>query len=195
MKKRVIIITLILGIIVVLGLIFIKKSDQEQNYVKGEIIIGFYDNVSEEEAIKLIESYNLKWSEHSKFVGYPKTFFIKLNYKPELSAEEGWELRQDLAKEIVDKDKEFFGDNGIIKGSEAYGKQIFVTFNEKATEKSARDFIYLFNELTIDEIVYEPKSMVVAVPEDEEEKWIKILEKESIVRYAELNYCCTTTGS
>lgn len=34
------------------------------NYVPGDVIVGFHDNVSEEEANALVESYGLTWESH-----------------------------------------------------------------------------------------------------------------------------------
>jgi len=176
---------IVLGIITS-GFLLIQKSKPEQDYVKGEIIVGFYDNISEKEATNLIHSYNLERSQISP--EFSKTFFLKLNYKPKLSAEEGWEIRKDIARQVEEKDKEFHGENFIVSSSEPYSNQIIVTFNEKAIEETAKELINNFEGLEIVEIVHSPKFMSVSVPEGEENKWIKILEKEEIVEYAELNF-------
>lgn len=199
MNKKVIILIVIL-IIIVCGagifiyfysnkfssLQFIENTEFDKKYIEGQIIVGFFDNITENKAIDLIHYNNLEW--HPASPEWNSSIFIKLDYKPEISAEEGWDMRVNMSKQITDYDKEINKEKSIIFSSEAYSSQIFIQFNQDVSLETAEELLKNFDELEINELILSMKFMAVTVPEGKEKYWIEILEKERIVEYAELNF-------
>tara|TARA_Y100000310_G_scaffold268817_1_gene281671 strand:+ start:683 stop:1390 length:708 start_codon:yes stop_codon:yes gene_type:complete len=159
-----------------------------QNYVRGEILVGFHENVTESEADSLIDSLGLRWE--SKF---PKLFSIRADYMKEITGTEGRELREELAKKIEEEDKKLAQapyTNYIILNTGA-GAGISITFNTRATEEQAKEFLSQFEGLEIISFLYANKYGVVSVPWGKEQEWIDTFEEQPIVSYAELNYVGT----
>lgn len=111
-----------------------------------------------------------------------------MSYKPEISAEDGWEMRKEIIENITSKDKLINGDNFIISTSEAYSDQIISSFGKKSTKESAKEIINAFEDLEILEIVDSPKFILIPVSKGQEKKWITKLENEDLVEFTELNY-------
>jgi hypothetical protein len=157
-------------------------SAEMQEYLPGDVIVGFNDNVTEEEANLFFESYNLEWESH-----FPKMFSIWADYKPELKDMEGYNVRNNLSQEIVEKDKEDNRANYIVLWAEARGDRILIQFNTRATEETADELLSSFEGLETESPYYASKWGVAKVIEGDEQEWIDIFKNESIIRYAELN--------
>jgi len=164
-----------------------------QDYVKGQILVGFNESVTEDEANSLIESYDLSWE--SKF---PVLFGIRASYKPEISGQEGWELRNDLANKIVEEDRKLAQEpytNYLVLNTRVLNDKILIMFNNRATEEEAKVFLEQFEGLEFASYDYAPKWGIVKVPRGQEQEWIETFEKESIVTYAELNHVGTLAST
>ena len=146
-----------------------------QDYKPGEVIVGFHDNVTEDQACALIKSYGLSFEGE-----FEKTFsfWVKvLKGSPK-------DYIDDLeSSDIVSWAKWSGNPHG-----EPGAKYIEVQFNTRATYQTARKLIDSFKDLEVSSAIYPPNWLVIKVTEGEEEKWIKTFEKEKIVKYAQLNF-------
>tara|TARA_Y100000310_G_scaffold327616_1_gene394249 strand:- start:51 stop:710 length:660 start_codon:yes stop_codon:yes gene_type:complete len=176
---------LILFMFVFFGLSLVSA----QNYVRGEILVGFHENVTESEVDSLIDSLDLRWE--SKF---PKLFSIRASYEKDITGTEGYELRDKLAKKIEEEDKKLAQapyTNHLVLNAGAGGGKIQITFNTRATEEQAIEFLSQFEGLEIISFNYASKYGVINVPWGREQKWIDTFEELPVVSYAELNYVGT----
>ena len=185
--KRKNIILIIAGILILSTVFFsinFNKQELDPNYSAGEIIIALQDATTRAQAEELINKYNLTTS----FFAWSETVYVILDYLPDVSAEEGWNQRAEMASLIDDQDSE-----NLIAWTEVYSDTIRVQSEENVTEHELTEFLSQF-EVEINETHPSSNFLLVKVPEGEEKKWIKILEKEEIVQYAEHNYYETITG-
>src|SRR3989338_2369396 len=166
----------------ILGLIyFITNHSTSVNYLRGQILVGFNDDVSAAEADSLVKSFGLTWE--SKF---PKLFGIWLEY----NSSETSDSKEIIMNRIVEEDKKLaqspYTNYLVLNTRVVNNDKILVMFNNRATEEQAKQFLSRFKEVEFDSFDYASKYGVVFVPRGEEQKWIQTFEKESIIRYAEL---------
>lgn len=157
------------------------KIGQDNKYASGKIVIEFNDDAKDEEIKALMESYKLKWEPMA-----PKMMSMWINYKPEASGNEGYNLRQKMCKQIADKDKQLNGKDYIVLWAEPRENKILVQFNLRATKEKTQELIGNFEELIVESSDYPPKIGTVKVADGEEQKWVEIFKKEKIVKNAEL---------
>ena len=148
------------------------------DYAPGEIIVGFYDTVTESEADYLVKSYNLIWVSQ-----FPDMFAYWVK--------------------VLDGDPAYYisrlEESNIVLWAEVRGNPqgepgatyILVQFNMNATEETAKQLINSLGGLEISSIVVFPKWGVVNVPVGEELQWIETFKNEPIVKYAQLNWIMT----
>lgn len=178
--------------IVTVALIFLTSSlvhAQELelgNYVPGDVIVGFHDNVSEEEANALIESYNLVWESH-----FPKMF----SYWVKVSSGYPEYFIDDFIYDLEASDIVLWAKVRGNPEGEPGANYILVQFNTSATQETAQELINSFEGLEVSSILTAPKWDVVNVPVGQELQWIETFESENIVKYAELNGIGTVTGT
>lgn len=145
------------------------------NYVLGEILVGFNDNVTEEEADNLVKSYGLTWTSHfSKLFSY----WVKVIRNSEI----------DYMEQINNSEIVLWARNKGYSQGEAGFQYILVQFNIKATDETAQELINSFDNLEVSSKNMVQKWGLVNVEKGKEQDWINTLKNESIVRYAELNY-------
>lgn len=151
---------------------------QTSEYVHGQIIVGFRDDVIEDQAKDLISSYKLKLIDSN----FKQSEMFVIHALPKDPLED----LKEISNKLVQKDKEINGKDFTILWAEPRGGNIIIQFNLRAKEEVAKEFIESFN-LKILLLSHGPKYGVIKVPEGDEQKWIEIFEKEDIVKYAELN--------
>ncbi|MDC3343961.1 protease complex subunit PrcB family protein [Pseudomonadales bacterium] len=135
----------------------------------GEISVGFYDDVTEDEANALVESYGLTWEPH-----FPKMFSFWISGALDIEALE----TSDIVHWVKHRSQ-----------PDGYGN-LLVQFNTKATKESARELINSLDPhgyVEITSVNEAPKRGIINVPLGQELKWIETFKKEQIIRYAELN--------
>jgi len=144
------------------------------DYVSGEVIVGFNDEVTEEEVDNLIKSYNLSWESH-----FPTMFsyWVKV-----LSGSPADHIAKLESSDIV-----FWADSRGNPNGEPGCQYILVQFNSTATVATAKQLIDSFEDLEITSLNMASKWGVVTVPAGTEQQWINTLETNAIVKYAELN--------
>lgn len=156
------------------------------SFVKGEILVGFHDDVNEFQASSLITSFGLSWE--SKF---PELFGIFAEYDSEVAEERGFELKTQMANKIMEEDRKLaqypYTNYLVLNVRVVNNGKILVMFNNRATEEQAKSFIAQFEGLKFMSFDYAPKWGIVKVPLGEEQKWIETFNREQIVKYAELN--------
>lgn len=161
-------------LLIIASIFLVTNLVNAQDYVPGDVIVGFYDNVTEDEATALVESYGLSWESN-----FPKmfSFWVKV-----LAGSPEYYIDDLESSDIV-----LLADyRGNPKG-EPGAKYILVQFNIKAANQTAHQLIDSFDNLEVSSSDYGLKWGVVKVPEGKEQKWIETFEKENIVRYAQLN--------
>ena len=171
---------LLLGGVILIGNKFYFQEQEPYNgdskYVPGVILVGFIEDITEEEANALVQSYGLSWeSRFSKSVGA----WIKVTKGSPEDYEDSLEAN-DLIYWADPFRKPFEYDYNT--------KYILIRSNKGVTEKDIRELIDSFENLDILYFGDEPRWGEVNVPEGGEEKWIKILKQEKIIKYAELNH-------
>lgn len=145
-----------------------------QDFAPGEIIITFYDKVTEEEARALVKSHSLIWESH-----FPRLFrfWVKvLIGSPE-----------DYIDDLESSNIVLWANHRGNPQGEPGAKYILVQFNIRATNETAHELIESFAGLKVSSSHYGLKWGVVKVPEGEEQKWMETFEKEDLVRHAQLN--------
>lgn len=185
------------SLVIITLMLFLSLNIVSASFLNGEILVGFHDNITETEAETMVNSFDLTWE--SKF---PELFGIWAEYKPEIKGEEGWSLRNQMAEKIVEEDKKLAKEpytnylvlnTGVVTHNDT--QRILITFNIRATEEQAKEFISQFDGVMFVSFHYGPKWGIIKVPRGEEQKWIEIFEKKEIVRYAELNQVGTLSGT
>ena len=145
------------------------------NYVPGEIIVGFYDWVTLEEADNFIRSFELTWDEH-----FPTSFSIWM----EVQDDPGEYITLLESYSIVT----WVDLRGYFKGEP--GKTYIIAHITGAREE-ADDLINTISGLTIVDYVFGNKWGVVDVPVGDESVWISVFTGQSTVAYASLNLIYT----
>jgi len=153
-----------------------------QDFVAGDVLVGFGDNVTEEQAIAMFDSVGLKFESQ-----FPKMFSIFANYRPEIPGQEGHNIRQEIADEIVKKDREIHGAEFIVLWADSRVNKILIQFNMRATEDSAKEFLASFEDIEIESINYGSKVGTVKVPRGSEFEWICVLQENPLIEIAEVN--------
>ena len=146
---------------------FAPKAPVMKNYRSGEIVLSFHEYVSKEEAISLVESYNLP---------YKKTYFPdRFVYKCILSGEASFEdLREEIEanKIVVQFVKDVMDSNKVI---------IYFNYSTPKNIDLANKLIDNYDSLEVVDKIFGANMIDVTIPKREEDKWIKIFEDESIV--------------
>ncbi|MDQ1254060.1 MAG: hypothetical protein QG646_3280 [Euryarchaeota archaeon] len=144
------------------------------DYVSGDVLVGFFDEVTEEEVDNLIKSYNLSWESH-----FPTMFayWVKV-----LSGAPADHIAKLESSDIV-----YWAESRGYSDGEAGCRYILVQFNSTATVATASQLIDSFENLEITSLNVAPKWGVVAVPAGAEQQWIDTFETNAIVKHAELN--------
>jgi len=180
--------------IVTVALIFLTSSlvhAQELelgNYVPGDVIVGFHDNVSEEEANALIESYNLVWESH-----FPKMFSYWVKVSSGYPEYFIYDFIDDFIHDLEASDIVLWAKVRGNPEGEPGADYILVQFNTSATQETAQELINSFEGLDVSSIVVASKRGVVKVPDGSELQWIETFASENIVKYAQLNWIGTGT--
>lgn len=146
------------------------------NYVPGEILVGFYDSVSLEQADALVHSYNLSWEQH-----FPTSVSV-------------WLEVQDNPEEHI----ALLTASPIVAWAEVRGysngdpAKTYILAQINGTKAETESLINGIPGLKI--VQYNSTSSwgVVNVPVGSESKWITTFASQAIVKYAQLNYIMTT---
>jgi len=166
-------ITLLLGSLLLGGCssgslpIVTSPDTPRPTYVAGDVIVGFYDNVDEQEADAMFTRHGLTWTS-----GFSKNFSV-------------WaEVVSGSPAEHVSR----LSESPIVAWAEQRGSDILVLFNETASVESAQALINADPGLRVRSVVLPPKWGLVHVEPGTEQAWIETLQKEPTVRYAQLNH-------
>lgn len=156
--------------------IFVTSCSEKPKYKSGEIIVQFVEDVTKEEVDLLLSSYNLS----SEGI----TFSSKITHRVDF-------------KHISDSNDfiNYLKDNGFTKVDRPNVHFLFTT-NRSINYKRAREIIYSNpNGAIISNInCFDNVWGIVKVPEDEEKKWMAELEKNTVVKGAELNFLIRMVG-
>ncbi|MBN1696734.1 MAG: dockerin type I repeat-containing protein [Spirochaetales bacterium] len=144
-------------------------------YVPGEIIVGFLDEVTLEEADELVASFDLEWEQH-----FPESFSIWLE---------------------VDGDPDYYSEllesYSIVAWAELRGYsggesgKTYIIAHITGTEAEAEALIGSIEALLIVEYVVANKWGLVDVPVGEESEWIAVFSEQPGIKYATLNHIAT----
>lgn len=141
--------------------------EEQASYEKGEIIVGFNDEVSYDEAISSIQDMKLDY----EFV-YPDYF------KPEAFVI----VPSDFDNTNVEQIKQ---ENNVIDVETVPAGKIMVTFDFGTTKSQAESVLRKYN-MNIDSF-FRFTDVTVYVKDGKEKYYIDKFEKLPIIRYAELN--------
>ena len=155
--------------------IAVTSPDPTQpRYVPGDVLVGFHDDVDEQQADAMVASHGLRWTSY-----FSKMFFVWVEVVSGDPAEHASRLSESTIVAWAEQ-------RGTPEGRE--GVYLAVEFNETATVESAEALIASDPGLRISSIQFPPKWGAVHVEPGSEQHWIEVLQKEPIVRYAQLNY-------
>lgn len=152
-----------------------QSTPPPATYQAGAVVVGFYSEVTEEQAGAMFAAHGLSWVSY-----FPKRFSYWVEVvsgDPEAHA--AWLSESPI---VI-----FAEHRGYPNGSSG-ADYILVSFNETATTESAQTLIDSRPGLLVNSTVVAPKAAVASVLPGQEQHWIEVLKKESIVRYATLNY-------
>lgn len=155
------------------GLINEFPCSSSLDYVPGEIIVSFNNEVSLEEADNLVNSFNLTWEDH-----FPTSLSVWM------------EVEEGEYEEYVTLLESY----SIVRWAEMRGysngepDKTYIIAHIDGTQKDADDLINSIDGITIVEYVIASNWGVVDVPVGEELLWINKFTEQSIVKYAELNH-------
>jgi hypothetical protein len=142
------------------------------NYVPGDVIVGFYDTVTLEQADNLIDAYNLSWEPH-----FPTSWGVWLEVQ--VTPEEPLSL---LTASPIISWAEVRGYSGEI------GKTYILAQTKiNVTQEAITDLVNGIAGLKIVEYVGSPRYGLVKVPAGTETSWINTFSAQPIVKYAQLN--------
>lgn len=173
MKK----ILLTILIIIVTGLLKTAYvcAENKDVFVAGELVIGFKENIDGPQALKILNDYEMA-AKGIVFARY--TCFFKM---PKLKTEEYLRfLRNSGLFDIVETRLDESEDNPFCT--------VFAYAKLKTTQAEIKTLIKTVNNLTIESIDTHAIILSVAVKNGEEQKWIKILQDNQNIKFAELNY-------
>lgn len=164
-------------ILIILLSLFISPA-YSQDYVSGEIIIGFNDSVDGQEAIKILKELKLELKE-TFFAQYRHTIYFKTqnneNYR---------------FKEILEKSQLFtmvdipLDDKGIDISLTA----IFAYTKLTTTKNDVEQLIASLKNIDINSFETITISVLVKVPVGHENNQVKKARKHKSIKNAELNY-------
>lgn len=152
-----------------------RQTTSAAPYKAGDVVVGFYPEVTEEQAGAMFAAHGLSWVSN-----FPKTFIYWVEVvsgDPEAHA--AWLSESPL---VI-----FAEHRGNPNGSPGV-EYIIVSFNETATPELAQKLIDSRPGLLVSSTLVAPKVAVASVDSGQEQHWIEVLQKESIVRYATFNY-------
>ncbi len=151
-----------------------KNNNNEQDFVAGDVLVGFNNGVTIEEAFELFNKYNLKVHTIRNFVyevTYPedkhdsiiailgsKPYIDTINWKPKFEYNYKWETTIFSIN--------FFG----------------------MTQTNQDDWIKTKSDLMLPYLHNEYSSAYLKVPEGTEKHWVSELQKSNIINWAELNH-------
>jgi hypothetical protein len=158
-----------------------SQSPPTFDYKAGTIIVGFYPDVTEEQAGAMFAAQGLTWVSQ-----FPKTFSYWVEVvSGDPEADAAW-----LSESPIVISAETGSPNG---GPVA--NYIYVTFKGTATPESAQALIDSRPGLVVSSTHVAPKTAIASVQPGQEQHWIEVLTKDSIVRYATLDYIGIPAGS
>ena len=152
-------------------------SAYSQEFVPGEIIIGFKDSVDGPEAIKIIEELNLEVKERP-FAKYRHTYYFETKKYENHPIKENLEKSQLFTLVDIPLD-----DKGIDISSSA----IFAYAKLTTTENDVKNLINSLKNIKIKSIETTPISILAKVPVGQEKNQIKKVKRHKNIQYAELN--------
>lgn len=162
---------------VIVSALLLSGSVSAQGYVPGEILVGFTDDTSEDEADALIKSYGLTWEPQ-----FQKSFSYWAEVENGLLEDH---IKNLESSEIVD----WAARRGYPEGEKG-ASYLLVQFVEDAGDEEARNLLNSLEGISLVEKTSSNNASrwgVVKVPVGEELKWVDKFSEEDIVRYAELN--------
>jgi hypothetical protein len=164
-------------ILIILLSLFISPV-YSQDYVSGEIIIGFNDSVDGPEAIKTLKELKLEIKERP-FAQYRYVVYFRTQNN------ENYHLKNNLEKSqlftLVDIPLD---DKGIDISSNA----IFAYAKLTTTENDVKQLIASLKNIEIKSVETTSISVLVKVPVGHENNQIKKASKHKSIKNAELNY-------
>jgi hypothetical protein len=159
-----------------------RQSTFAEPYKAGDVVVGFYSEATEEQAGAMFAAHGLPWVS-----SFPKRFSYWVEVvsgDPEAHA--AW-----LSESPIVIFAEHRGNPDGRPGAD----YIIVSFNETATTESAQTLIDSRPGLHVSSTLVAAKVAVASVEPGQEQYWIEVLKKESIVRYATLNYIAYPSAS
>jgi len=160
----------------------LRQSTAAAPYKVGDVVVGFYSETTEEQAGAMFAAHGLAWVSN-----FPKRFSYWVEVvSGDPEADVAW-----LNESPIVIFAERRGDPNGRPGAD----YIFVSFNETATTESAQALIDSRPGLLVSSTLVAPKVAIASVEPGQEQYWIEVLKKESIVRYATLNYSAYPSAS
>src|SRR5262245_12451863 len=151
------------------------QSAPDAPYNAGDVVVGFYPEVTEEQAGAMFAAHGLSWVSN-----FPKRFIYWVEVvSGDPDAHAAWLSESPI---VI-----FAAHEGNPNGRPGVD-YVIVSFNETATTESAQTLIDSRPGLSVSSTLVAAKFAVASVEPGQELQWIEVLEKESIVRYATLNY-------
>ena len=157
------------------GPIAVTDPDPRPQYAPGEVVVAFNDQVNEQEADAMVARVGLSWTSH-----FTKPFLLWVEILSGDPAEQAGRLRESPLVAWAEQRGNPNGREGAV--------YLAVGFNETATVETAEALIASDPERRVSSVVLPPKWGVVRVEPGSEQHWIELLQQESIVRSASLNY-------
>ncbi|MFH1439950.1 MAG: hypothetical protein ABIG89_05255 [Candidatus Woesearchaeota archaeon] len=164
-------------LIIFIGLLFLTGYASAEEYIPGRLYIEFYEGTTVQEANYLVESNNLNWLSSTISPSIPMSY-----------------IRVPIGEE--QKFVDILNNNDIVKKCQLayvnnYAKgKVTIMFKEGVSVEEQNDLISSYN-LTWEGgspiTLYGPPRGNAIVPEDQEIKYITMLEKENIVKYVDLD--------
>ncbi len=142
-------------------------------YVRGVVLVGFYDNVTLEQANSLVESFGLTWENH-----FPTSFAAWI----EVSSNAEQYVAELTASPIVSW-AEISGKNG----GDPAKTYIIAQSKVNVTQLQMEALVAGMSDAKIVEYAVASKWGMVNVPVGSESAWVTTFAAQSIVKYAQLD--------
>ena len=151
------------------------ETPPDTSSVTGEVLVGFREGVSEQEADAMFVAHGLRWESYfSKLFAY----WVEVE-----SGDPNDQLARVSHSSIVLWAKLRGNPYGV-----PHATYILVMFNVTATNESAQAWIDSIPGLHVSSKVFPTQVGRAHVPLGKEQEWIEVLEKEPIVKFASLNH-------
>lgn len=145
------------------------------SYIEGEILVGFENYVSLDQADAVVKSYGLNWTPN---------FPIIFSYWAKVISGTASDYILDLESSNLVNWAAQRGYTGGLPGVE----YILISFNGSATPQIALELINSFAGLEPVELITIPRTGKIYVPSGEELLWIMAFDNLGFTGYAQLNY-------